>query len=681
MRRRPTRAGILTCVAVLLAAGLAAPVLTQAAGASVPAANVSPRSLADDTVLGSFSPLGSGLPGYQVLGLAMSGDDTLYVGGDFGNAGGVPGTGNVAAWSNADDTWHALGGGIANTAVQAIAVSGDDTVYVGGVFSNAGGVPGTRNVAAWSNVDDTWHPLGVGLVSAPTTGVNAIAARGDDTMYAGGVFTDDTGVPGTDKIAEWSNADDTWHPLGVGLTSTTFTGVEAIALQGDDTVYVGGGFSDASGVSGTGKMAAWSTADDTWHALGGGLANVVYAIAVSGDDTTYVGGAFPDASAVPGTTNVAAWSSADDTWHPLGGGVDGDVRALAVDDVRGLVYAGGFFTHAGTRDDSRVAVWDVGLGEWIALQAAGGEGVSGGARALALDDCVLYIGGLFSTAGGVTVESIARWTWDAPSAEALPATGGHSTTIQVRGSGLIGVTGVRVNGSPVAYTRDDSTTVSVTIPGSLYDGTYPVAVDAVGGTATTNYTVTGAPRPSPSNPPGAPTGVAAVAGDAAASVSWAAPVDPGSFAVSSYEVVSSPGGKGCLVSAPARTCDVSGLTNGTPYTFTLRALNGAGWGPSSAPSNAVTPRAITRPTIVITGSRDTADSRYVRVPGNTTDLVGEQVTPWIRFPGESSYSAGIGLKTVDDAGRFDWSRRTGKKVYVYFTHGTVKSNNVTLPAR
>jgi len=677
MRRGARRAGILTCGATLVAAGLVAPVLTQSAGASVPAANVAPRSLADDTVLGAFSPLGTGVPGYQVLGLAMSGDDTLYVGGDFNAAGGVPGADGIAVWSNADDAWHALGAGVAGV-VYPIALSRDDTVYAGGLFTSASGVPGTRKVAAWSNADDMWHALGVGLYED----VHALAVSEDDTVYAGGIFTDDTGVPGTDKIAAWSNADDTWHPLGVGLTtSSMFTGVEAIALQGDDTVYVGGGFSDASGVPGTDKIAAWSNADDTWHPLGVGVVNVVNAIAVSGDDTVYVGGAFSDASGVPGTIRIAAWSNADDTWHALGSEVDDEVMALAVDDARGLVYAGGYFTHAGTTDDSRVAVWDVGLGEWIALQAAGGEGVSGGVRALALDDSVLYLGGYFAKAGGLTVNGIARWTWDAPSAEAVPATGGNATTIQVRGSGLIGVTGVRVNGSPAAYTRDDSTTVSVTIPGSLYDGTYSVAVDAVGGTATTNYTVTGAPRPSPSNPPGAPTGVAAVAGDAAASVSWVAPVDSGSFAVSSYEVVSSPGGKGCLVSAPSLTCEVAGLTNGTSYTFTVRALNGAGWGGWSTPSAAVTPQAPLTKSIVITGSRDTSDSRYVRVSGRTTDLVGEQVAPWVRFPGESSYSAGTGLKTVDAAGRFDWSRRTGKKVYVYFTHGSVKSNTVTIPAR
>jgi hypothetical protein len=173
----------------------------------------------------------------------------------------------------------------------------------------------------------------------------------------------------------------------------------------------------------------------------------------------------------------------------------------------------------------------------------------------------------------------------------------------------------------------------------------------------------------------------AVADDRSASVSWMAPTSAGSFPVTDYEVASAPIGGSCLVKAPALMCTVSGLTNGTSYTFTVRALNGAGWGAWSGPSNAVTPRATPVKAIQITGSRDATDARYVRVAGVTTDLVGEQVTPWIRFPGQAAFSAGFGVRTVAADGTFEWSRRTGKKVYVYFIHGPVRSNTVTIAAR
>ncbi len=87
--------------------------------------------------------------------------------------------------------------------------------------------------------------------------------------------------------------------------------------------------------------------------------------------------------------------------------------------------------------------------------------------------------------------------------------------------------------------------------------------------------------------PGAPTNVSATAGDKSASVSFSAPADDGGATITTYNALSSPGGvSGSCAASP---CSVTGLTNGTAYTFTVSATNEAGEGPASAPSNAVTP--------------------------------------------------------------------------------------------
>ncbi len=57
-------------------------------------------------------------------------------------------------------------------------------------------------------------------------------------------------------------------------------------------------------------------------------------------------------------------------------------------------------------------------------------------------------------------------------------------------------------------------------------------------------------------------------GSGAVSVSWTA---PSTGTVSTYTVASTPGGLTCTVAAPATTCVVSGLTNGTSYTFITTA--------------------------------------------------------------------------------------------------------------
>ena len=88
--------------------------------------------------------------------------------------------------------------------------------------------------------------------------------------------------------------------------------------------------------------------------------------------------------------------------------------------------------------------------------------------------------------------------------------------------------------------------------------------------------------------PGAPSGVSATAGAASATVSWNAAVGNGA-AISGYTVTAAPGGKTCTTIG-ALSCTVTGLTNGTSYTFTVTASNASGDGPASAASAPATPR-------------------------------------------------------------------------------------------
>ncbi|MCS6940135.1 MAG: hypothetical protein NZM94_12720, partial [Roseiflexus sp.] len=89
----------------------------------------------------------------SVLAIAVSGNN-VYIGGYFTDAGGVPEADYIARWDGA--RWHALGSGL-NGSVTAIAISGNN-VFVGGTFLNAGGVPEADYVARWDG--SQWHALG-----------------------------------------------------------------------------------------------------------------------------------------------------------------------------------------------------------------------------------------------------------------------------------------------------------------------------------------------------------------------------------------------------------------------------------------------------------------------------------------------------------------------------------------
>ena len=93
--------------------------------------------------------------------------------------------------------------------------------------------------------------------------------------------------------------------------------------------------------------------------------------------------------------------------------------------------------------------------------------------------------------------------------------------------------------------------------------------------------------------PGAPTGVTASPGDSSAIVSWVAPANNGD-AISSYTVTPFVGATAqppttVAGSPPATSTTISGLTNGTAYTFKVSATNSVGTGPASGASTPVTP--------------------------------------------------------------------------------------------
>lgn len=93
----------------------------------------------------------------------------------------------------------------------------------------------------------------------------------------------------------------------------------------------------------------------------------------------------------------------------------------------------------------------------------------------------------------------------------------------------------------------------------------------------------------PSTVPSAPTGVTATAGDGQATVRFETPASDGGSPITGYIVTASPGG--ITAEGSGSPITVTGLANGTTYTFTVQAVNAIGPGAASAASNPVTPEA------------------------------------------------------------------------------------------
>ncbi len=193
---------------------------------------------------------------------------------------------------------------------------------------------------------------------------------------------------------------------------------------------------------------------------------------------------------------------------------------------------------------------------------------------------------------------------------------------------------------------DDAST-SVVVPGLANGTSHSFTVAAVNAVGTSAESLPSSPvTPSlPTTPPGAPTAVMAVARDGEATVSWTAPAEDGNSPVTHYVVTPHDGATALSpVTTPDATTSsvVTGLTNGTPYTFTVVAVNAVGPSASSEPSAPVTPQPAEEP---------------ATVPGSPTEVTGVpgdgQVTVTWTAPDDDGGTAILGYEVTPRRGGED----------------------------
>jgi len=341
------------------------------------------------------------------------------------NGGGISGWSGV--WSFKTKEWCALGSGVGNYNYSATTLFIDNSgnLYAQGNFSSSG--IAKWNGSTWSTptkspdssysltvdksgniytVDtaniykyngSTWSSIGTGIKG----NIGYSILDGSGNLYVARKIVDSMGNLDTSIISKWNGS--TWSNLGTKMNA----GVTTLAIDGSGNLYAGGNFDTVDGIA-VNHIAKWN--GSTWSALGSGLGGSIgysmCSILVDGSGNLYVGGQFITAGSTI-VNRVAKWNGSE--WSALGSGINdrdnsGWVSAMALDSS-GNIYLGGGFTSVGGVAAKNIAKWNGSV--WSAL---GSELLNGPVAAIAADKYGnIYAGGNFTTAGNVSANFIAVW--------------------------------------------------------------------------------------------------------------------------------------------------------------------------------------------------------------------------------------------------------------------------------
>ena len=361
----------------------------------------------DGSVDPGFNPGSDGLP--HVFALQF--DRKIIVGGAFSKlgelSGGAAGRNNLARLypdGSVDATLFLL----PNGAILAIALQPDGKILIGGKFSMIGEVfrSGIARLTPDGRIDPTFSVLVLEAQGFSISEVDAIAVQPDGKIVIGGKFSSlqesggvDTPRKNIARLNSNGSIDTSFDP---GATDV----VRSLLVQPDGKIVVGGRFTTLGGGGTTsrnriGRLNSDGSVDNTFDP---GANDQVNALALQRDGKILIGGNFTTIGG-GGTGTVTrnflarlnSDTSVDTAFNP---GANANVSAFAIQNDDKIIVAGGFTTLGGggfgTTTHNRIGRLNPG-GDLDADYVAGANGFI---RALALQaNAKLIVGGSFTTLG------------------------------------------------------------------------------------------------------------------------------------------------------------------------------------------------------------------------------------------------------------------------------------------
>ncbi len=430
--------------------------------------------------------------------------------------------------------------GFANAVIPAPTVT-DAKISISGASGTGGAFKiGDTVTATWNNTVGTGdNNSGISSVTVDFSqfgGGAAVAASNSSNTWTATYIITSGSIDLTNRNVSVTATNPGGSTTTADTTNATVDNIAPTVTDGRISI------SGATGTSGAFKIGDTVTA--TWNNTAGGDNNSDTISSVTVNFTDFGGGAAVSASNSSGT-----WTA---TYIIVAGVIDSTNRNVTVTatDNAGNTRATSDTTNA-TVDNIAPTVTS------IAVSGSPGSGDTSMAFTVNFSESVVNVStddftlvGTGSAAGSIL---------------SVSASTGSAITVNITSISGTGTLKVNLNGS--TNVADDAGNI--------------VAAYSSGSTHSVNILTA----------PGAPTIGATTAGDGQVSVAFTAPVSNGGSAITGYTVTSNPGGITAggngFTTSPIT---VTGLTNGTPYTFTVTATNAIGTSTASGASGSATPK-------------------------------------------------------------------------------------------
>lgn len=307
-----------------------------------------------------------------------------------------------------------------------------------------------------------WEPVaGIAASSSGATIYTLVSLPGGD-LLAGGLFTD-IGAIRANALARYTPGSNSWADVGVAINSSCLT---IVPIPGSTTgqLVVGGYISSAGSVR-SARVAKFTPSSSAWADLnpgstGPGANTLIRALEFTSGGDLILGGLFTNAGdASPAASNIARFSaSGGGAWSAFDSGVNNWVNAVCSLPT-GDVIVGGEFTTAGGTTVNRLARLNPATGQFSAF----GTGVAAANTDIRVVVPLpgggggdFIVAGRFSNIAGVAASNIARYTASTNAFTALGSGAGgvagdvNAVLMLPSGDLIVGGTFSSAGGTPAA---------------------------------------------------------------------------------------------------------------------------------------------------------------------------------------------------------------------------------------